>query len=53
MKNIINYLMKDTEVLHLLKNNKICIIGISPEENKALIDVVLNKKPQLQAYYWK
>ncbi|WP_427107811.1 competence pheromone ComX [Lysinibacillus xylanilyticus] len=53
MKNIINYLMKDIEVLNLLKNNKICIIGISPEENKALIDVILNEKPQFQAYYWK
>ena len=53
MQKIISYLKKNPEVLNRLQANELCLIGVTPEENKAILDVIHNKKPQLRAYLWK
>lgn len=53
MKDIIEYLKKNPKILEQLRNNQICLIGVTPDENKAILDVVQKDKTYVQKYLWK
>lgn len=53
MMKIIQLLKKNSYLLRLLKEQRICLIGISKEENKAILDTYsIREKPNSEGI-WK
>ncbi|WP_262382997.1 competence pheromone ComX [Bacillus infantis] len=53
MQEIIQFLVSNSEILHKVKEGTVCLIGVSSEELKAIMEVFLEEKITPKAYYWQ
>ncbi|MDI3311639.1 MAG: competence pheromone ComX [Thermoanaerobacterium sp.] len=52
MQEIIRFLVNNVEVVTKVKEGKACLIGVTPEESKAIIEVFSDKPTTTKRYYW-
>lgn len=52
MRELIQFLIQNPEVLEEVKSGHASLIGVSNDELKAIIDILTNK-PIFRADYWK
>lgn len=55
MERIIAYLQKEKEILELLKDQKISLVGVSQEETLAILEAYDEEDPQgdIRLVYWR
>ncbi|MCJ7841742.1 competence pheromone ComX [Lederbergia sp. NSJ-179] len=53
MQNMIQFLSHNSEVLNKVKEGTASLLGINPEEKKAILDVFFDGGTTPEDYYWK
>lgn len=53
MKNTIQFLIQNTDVLKKVKEGKASLVGISIEEQEAILNVFFNEQDKQKVYYWQ
>lgn len=53
MQDIIRFLINNTDVLHKVKEGEASLVGISPEELKAILQVFDDGQATPKTYYWQ
>jgi competence protein ComX len=52
MQEIIKFLVNNVEVLTKVKEGEACLIGVTPEESKAIVEVFSDEEKDTKRYYW-
>lgn len=53
MQDIIEFLINNTDVLKKVKEGTASLVGVNPEEVKAIIEVFSNGSIAPKAYFWQ
>lgn len=53
MQDVIQYLINNADVLNKVKEGSASLIGVSPEELKAILEVFFGGQLTPKAYYWQ
>ena len=53
MQEVIQYLIKNEEVLHKVKEGTASLIGVNAEEEKAIMEIFFEGVVAPEASYWK
>lgn len=53
MLDMIQFLINNGDVLIKVKEGTACLIGVSPEELKAIMEVFSDDQMAQKAYYWQ
>lgn len=53
MLDVIQFLVNNPEVLNQVKNGTASLIGVNPEQTKAILDVFLEQQIVPKVYYWQ
>lgn len=52
MQEIVQFLVENADVLGKVKEGTASLVGVSPEELKAIIEVFFDNQIAPMAYYW-
>jgi competence protein ComX len=52
MQDIVQFLINNVDVLIKVKEGQASLIGVSPEELKAIMEVFFDDQMTQKAYYW-
>lgn len=52
MQEIIRFLMNNVDVLTKVKEGKASLVGVSAEEQQAILDVFSNEEQGQKKYFW-
>lgn len=53
MQDIIQFLINNADVLSKVKEGSVSLIGVSPEELRAILEVFFDENIAPMAYYWQ
>ncbi|MFT8323612.1 MAG: competence pheromone ComX [Bacillus sp. (in: firmicutes)] len=53
MQEVIQFLIHNADVLMKVKEGTASLIGVNPEEQKAILEVFFDGKMTPKAYYWE
>ncbi|MBS4189769.1 competence pheromone ComX [Bacillus sp. FJAT-49705] len=53
MQDVIQFLINNSDVLSKVKEGTASLVGVSPEELKAILEVFFDEHIAPRAYYWQ
>jgi len=52
MQDVIQFLINNSDVLHMVKEGTASLVGVDAEELKAIMDIFFGEQLAQKAYYW-